>query len=259
MRSAGKVGWEGSMSSQHDGAHALHPLPVTHWSLVSRAGREDSAVRREALTELLGQYLAPMRSHLVVRKRIDSDRADDLVQGFIATRVLDSELLASADRGRGRFRTYLLTALDRYVLNQARHDRAKKRSAEGGAAPIDAVPEPVSGEAPPDRTFEIAWARSIVAQAIARMEAECVALARADVWGVFQDRVLGPLLHGAEPMPYAAMVERFGFASPAQASNVLVTGKRTFARALRAVVLQYERDETDVDEEIADLLRALGS
>src|SRR4051812_6658195 len=160
------------MSNQRDGAHALHPLPVTHWSLVSRAGRDDSVVRREALAELLGAYLAPMRSHLVVRKRIDPHRADDLVQGFIATQVLDSEMLSRADRGRGRFRTYLLTALDRYVLNQVRHDRAKKRFADGGgAAAIDAVPEPVSGEKPPDRTFEIAWARSVVTQAIARTEA----------------------------------------------------------------------------------------
>ena len=79
----------------------------------------------------------------------------------------------------------------------------------------------------------------------------------ADVWGVFECRLLAPMLDGAEPMPYEALVERFALRSPAQASNVLITGKRMFERALRAVVGEYAADEAEVDEEIAELRQIL--
>ena len=58
-------------------------------------------------------------------------------------------------------------------------------------------------------------------------------------------------------MPYLALVERFGFASPAQASNVLITANRMFARNLRAVVAAYEFEEGNVDREIAELRSVL--
>src|SRR5262249_12152943 len=129
------------MSHLHhrDGVRVLDPLPVTHWSLVSRAGRDDVEGRRSAPAELLGHYLAPMRSRLTARRRSAAARADALVRGSVATQVRDSDLPAGAAGGRGRSRPYLLPARARYVFNQARHDRAKKRSADGGAAtPIDA-------------------------------------------------------------------------------------------------------------------------
>ena len=105
--------------------------------------------------------------------------------------------------------------------------------------------------------FDIAWARQVLARAIDQMRAECVRSDRADLWGVFECRILGPLLDGTEPLEYQALVERFGLASPAQASNVLMTGKRMFARSLRSVVAEYERDESEIDAEIADLRKIL--
>ena len=55
-----------------------------------------------------------------------------------------------------------------------------------------------------------------------------------DIWGVFEARVLGPLFQNAEPVPYEQIVARFGFKSPAQASNVLVSARRMFERVLRS-------------------------
>jgi hypothetical protein len=64
-------------------------------------------------------------------------------------------------------------------------------------------------------------------------------------------------MEGAEPLDYATLVERFNLASPTQASNLLVTATRSFRKALREVIGEYEPDEKAVDEEIADLLRVL--
>jgi hypothetical protein len=64
--------------------------------------------------------------------------------------------------------------------------------------------------------------------------------------------VLGPTLDGASPTPYEQLVARFGYTTPDQAANVLTTGKRSFQRALREVVVDY-CDENEVDDEIRDL------
>ena len=76
---------------------------------------------------------------------------------------------------------------------------------------------------------------------------------REQMWGVFEARVLGPTLEQREPISYAELVDRFKLESPAQASNLLVSGKRMFIRALHSVVAEYGASEEDVEQEIADL------
>jgi hypothetical protein len=71
--------------------------------------------------------------------------------------------------------------------------------------------------------------------------------------------VLLPTLAGSAATAYETLVERFGFHSPGQASNALVTAKRHFERTLRAVIAETE-DTTSDDEiaaEIADLRTTL--
>ena len=82
---------------------------------------------------------------------------------------------------------------------------------------------------------------------------------RADVWGVFQCRLLDPSLQGTAPVDYEELVARFGLQSPSQASNVLVTAKRTFARALRSVVGEYALGDDEIDAEIRELREILGN
>ena len=89
------------------------------------------------------------------------------------------------------------------------------------------------------------------------MEAECTARHCLDRWGVFKARLLDPLLDGAEIPAYADMVTEFGFQSPAQASNALITAKRQFDRILREVVAEYAGARADVEEEIRELKLSL--
>jgi hypothetical protein len=89
------------------------------------------------------------------------------------------------------------------------------------------------------------------------MHTECDREGRDDVWGVFQCRLVRPLLEGAEPADYQQLVSRFRFESPAQASNVLMTAKRMFARSLKAVVGEYARRPEEIEAEIAELTNIL--
>lgn len=235
----------------------MRRFPVTQWSLVARAGLASVDSRREALGVLLRRYQPALRAHLVVQKRVTPEAADDLLQGFICDKVVEQGLLAAADRGRGRFRNFLLTALDRYVIDHARFDAAKKRS-PGDTAFADLQRIETAAATPePSEAFAVAWAREVLAEAVRRMETECIGGNRPDLWAVFRCRVLEPTLTGAAPVPYADLIARFGFRSPTQASNVVITSKRMFERVLRQVVGEYAEDESQIDREIQELRAVL--
>jgi DNA-directed RNA polymerase specialized sigma24 family protein len=235
----------------------LGPFPTTHWSLVARAGHDGGDARREALEQLLRRYLPALRAHLVYGRHLPWDEADDLLQEFVARRILARDLLDRADQQLGKFRTYLLTAVDRFFIDQLRRQGARKRSL-GREPPRELGDEAESLAAPPSAdVFDVAWARGVLSQVIERMRAECQSSGRAEAWGVFEGRVLDPLLHGTEPADYEQLVAQFGLASADQAANVLVTAKRIFARLLREVVGEYALGDEAIAAEIRDLHEVL--
>lgn len=233
---------------------------VTSWTLVGLAGVDDPEARHAALTRLLLRYLPPLRSHLLNRKRIDPHRADDLLQDFVADKVLAAGIMQKAVREKGKFRTFLLVALDRFVLNRMRDQRAAKRSpTEGMAGSVEEAAEVCGSDGNMNRAFDVDWARTILEETISRMRETCRAGGRQSLWELFEDRVVGPSLHGAQPTPYAELSARFNFQSPAEAGNFVLTGRRMFIRLLREVIAEYASDEAAVDDEIADLRTILNS
>jgi DNA-directed RNA polymerase specialized sigma24 family protein len=240
----------------HDSPFGVHRFPATHWSLVDRAGHASDALQRKALGELLQRYLPALRSHLVMQKRIDPDRADDLLQEFLVAKVIEKELIGAADRERGRFRSFLLVSLDRFILSEFRRERAQKRSAPN-SVPISDETGGAADFNGPDAAFDIAWARQLLDHAIETMRTECQCTARADIWAVFKARILDPLLLQADLISYETLVEKYGLTSPAKASNLLITGRRMFVRVLRDLIGQYEKDQAEIDAEIDDLYAAL--
>jgi RNA polymerase sigma-70 factor (ECF subfamily) len=230
-------------------------FPTTRWSLVDRAGRQGPDAERQALGQLLTRYLPALRSHLIHSKRMQPADADDLLQDFVAGKILERELIAKANEQLGKFRTFLLTALDRFLLNRIRDGKAHKRLV-GAAVNLgeedDAVP--TSGRSD---VYDVEWARQVLDEAIRRMRAECEAAGRAEVWGMFECRVLAPITQDVTPLDYGELVRRFGFLSPSQASNALVTAKRMYARVLRSVIGEYASDAAEVEAEISELHRVL--
>lgn len=227
---------------------------TTHWSLVARAGDAGGDAQRRALGDLVQRYLPALRSHLIVRRQMKPHDADDVLQEFVAAKVVEQGLVGQARRERGKFRSFLLTSLDRFAISRGRHDRAKKRSS--GTTPLSVheefdAPDPAADS--PDSAFDVAWAKNLLTEALRQMREECDRTHRPDVWGVFEARMLGPMLNQVPPEPYERLVERFALASPAQASNVLITAKRMFERAVRSRIAEYEPDEANIDAEIADL------
>lgn len=235
------------------------PFPVTRWSLISRARGEADAVSRQALDELLRRYLPALKAHLVLSRKLSIDQAEDLLQSFVASRFVEQNLLGNVGPEKGRFRTFLLRAMNNYLIDQIRAARTRKRGG-GSQRSLDELADDALDPADPNASdpagsFDLAWARQVIDQAGEIMRAECAHEDRLDIWEVFRGRILLPALDGSAPTPYQTLVEQFGYETPDQAANVLVTAKRSFQRALRRVVADYCSDE-DVEAELRELQAA---
>ncbi len=233
-------------------------FPATRWSLIDRIRLESDDGAQSSLGELLTRYLPALRNYLMKRRRVAQEQAEDWVQGFIADRVLEKRLVEQADQSRGRFRSLLLTALDHYVVSQIRHDMRARRQGSHNVVSLDenAANDHASAGETVD-VFDREWAQAVLAQTLESMKAECARRSMEDVWGLFDCRIAGPMLRGEQAPSYEQVINRFGFESPAKASNALVTAKRMFTRRLRQTVAGYVDRDEEIEREIADLQRAL--
>ena len=235
-------------------------FPPTRWSLVARAGLDAERDGRRALDELLRAYLPVLKTHLIRDMGLPPERVDDIVQDFVASRILQANnVVALADPNRGRFRWFLLTAFTNYAKSSLRRDQAQKRGpADSLRLSIDEHPDVAAIGPEQERSFNMAWARQILTEAIGYMRTECGEKGRSDIWGVFESRLLNPILDQAEPLPLETLMDQFGLDSPSQASNLLTTARRMFQRALTEVVRDTVADASEVEEEIRDLKAILG-
>jgi hypothetical protein len=242
------------MSSASDASERV--FPATRWSLVERARQSDEVASREGLKYLLQQYLPALRAHLVGVRRFPVERADDLLQGFVADKIIEQRLLDHARESAGKFRSFLLVTLKHYVVSALRRESAACRHPEGGFAAFDERTAAVEGGDDPPEQFNVAWARELLAEALRRMQAECVGGRRADVWAVFEGRLLREAFEG-QATDYPSLVRQLGLATPLEACRLLATAKRMFGRHLRAVAAEYAGADGDAEVELDDLRRIL--
>jgi RNA polymerase sigma-70 factor (ECF subfamily) len=227
------------------GTHASRDFPTTSWTDIRDASAEGALGRQTALEELLRRYWPALWAHLVYKKRVPLDKADDLVQSFVQEKILERNLLGAADPAKGKFRTFLLTALDRFLIDCWRKEQV--------ALDATALPPKAEGESPSD-VFDLAWAMQVLVQSVGRLRAECESKRRADLWGVFAGRALA-VLGGAEPIAYKVLAEHLELHSDKQAANRYAIAEAMFHRNFRAVLAEYAGG--DVEAEARDFLGIL--
>ena len=228
-------------------------FPKTEWALIKAAAKTNAPP--VALERFLEQYLSLLETYITTQFWLSTEKARDWLQDFVLDKVIARELMRKADSSRGKFRNFLLRSLHNYIVQQMRREAARKRAPANLALPLHELPENQLGatDAEIRSEFDVAWARGVFAEALRRMRRDCRASHREDFWGVFYSRLLRPMVEEMEPLSYDDLVLKYRFQSRGEASNVLITGKRMFARQLREVVKEYARNETAVEVEIADL------
>ncbi len=182
---------------------------TTRWSLVRRAGTGDATPEaRHALEELCALAWYPL-FHYLRRRGRDPHEAADLVQGLFLG-LLQRNDFERLDPARGRFRSFLLAALEHH----ASHEHAKRRALKrGGGARLEALDVPTVEDAEaryrrepadhrtPEAAFESAWARELLDRAWRTLEAEYEARGKLELF-----RALAPCVGGsAEALPYAEL------------------------------------------------------
>lgn len=228
----------------------------THWSLVAAAADPRAEGARTALAELCAAYWYPLYAFLR-RRGHGPDEAEDLTQGFFAE-LLDHGYLATADRERGKFRTFLLTAASRYAGKEQARATAQKR---GGGQTVLAL-DFQEGEnrylrEPADhwtaqRLFDRRWALTLLDRTLAELRREFAAAGKAVQFDELKIYLTGE--SGAPPL--AAAAARLGLTEGAVKIAVHRLRER-YRDRLRREVAQTVSSADEIRDEMHLLLAAL--
>jgi len=231
---------------------------TTHWSLVGQVGSGAEARDRALIALLMQRYWKPVYCYLRCKGH-DNEQAKDLTQGFFHEVVLQRRLIEKADAAKGRFRTFLLMALDRYLVNVYEKETAQKRRPRGRLVSLDAVDPsdlPASvAESSPEETFHYAWVSTLLERVLQQVQTQCHDEGKAVHWHVFRARVLDPITERATPIPLKALCAKHGIENEARASNMLVTVKRRFQAVLRQHLRESVISDDDVAGEVEEIRR----
>jgi RNA polymerase sigma-70 factor (ECF subfamily) len=226
-----------------------HGFQETRWSLVLRASGDPTEASRSALELLCRAYRAPLQAFA---RRIEADpsRAEDLVQDFLA-HLMEPGALSAADPARGRFRTFLRSALRYHAINAHHARTAQKRG--GGARFVDADPDQLAGSTPSlDRLYDRLWAQAVLDRALARLHDEQAQAGKGAMLDALRDRLEGD----AGETPLRETAARLGMSEGAVKVALFRLRKR-FADQVRAEVAETVAQPEDVEAELHELLEAL--
>jgi len=183
---------------------------TTHWSVVAAAGAGDSAQARAALEKLCSTYWYPLYA-FVRRLGHNAHDAEDVVQSFF-TACLENNYLAAADEEKGRFRSFLLLMLKRFMAKEWRRASAQKRGGGCAAIELDALTaeqryaiEP-SDRLTAEQIYERRWALTLLQKVFDRLRGEQSTAGRGAVFDALKDM----LVADGRGAPYAGLAARLG-------------------------------------------------
>ena len=226
---------------------------TTRWSVVIEAGRSDSSEGAHALAELCRVYWYPLYAY-VRRQGFDVPTAQDLTQDFFA-KLLEKNYVGIADRKRGKFRWFLLTAFKCFLANE--WDRAHAQKRGGGARPLsldEMTAEERYGHEPADtltadQIYDRRWALELLDRVRRCLREEYEAAGKAE-----RLAFLEPALSGATPgTDYAQAAHQLG-ASEAALRQEAHRFKRRFGQLLREEVTRTVAQPNEVAEELRYLI-----
>ncbi len=226
----------------------------TRWTMVLRA-RGGDPEGRAALSELCEAYYAPVLTFLRGEGR-DEDAARELAHGFFE-RLLSGGSLGGVDPARGRFRGYLLGAVKHFLGDRRERDRAEKRG--GGMSPLsleesgEGLPANTSGVPDSERAFDRQWALTVIARALAVVEA----VYPPEEGKPAHFEVLKPWITAeGPPGSQAAAAARLGMSEGAVKVAIHRLRAR-FREAVKAEISQTVPADSDVDGELRHLISVL--
>jgi len=224
----------------------------TRWSRILLASSQDEKRSRKALEELCAIYWHPIYSY-VRRRGYSAHDAEDLTQQWFA-QLLEKKSFENADQSKGRFRNFLLGALNHFLISETRKASAQKRgggrvisSAEIQAAEERYLEQPDPGLTP-EQVFDRQWTGTLLQRAFSNLRAE---FEEADQLPKFHllKRFLGSATEAGD---YDKVASELGMTSRAVGMAVHRLRDR-YRELVRAEVADTVAASGDVEEEFREL------
>jgi RNA polymerase sigma-70 factor (ECF subfamily) len=207
------------------------------------------------MEDLIKIYWYPIYAYMR-RRRHKYQEAEDLTQEFFAS-LLEREPLASADQSKGRFRSFLLTMVKRFLINEWDRSQAQKRGGGQRIIAMDALDaearyaiEPTD-DLTPERLFDRRWAMAVLDQVLARLRRDHVACGKTELF----EALRGCLADGPDTS-YAHVAQKLGMSEGA----VKVAAHRLrqrYRQLLREEIAQTVESPQEVEAEIRHLMDCL--
>jgi RNA polymerase sigma factor (sigma-70 family) len=225
---------------------------TTQWSLVIAAANSTASNAESALAQLCEIYWFPVYA-FIRRTGASIDDARDLTQAFFL-KVLEKGYLKDARAERGRFRTFLLTAVRHFLANERDAARALKRGGGAEHLPLEFDDgerryqlEPADQQTP-EHLYERHWALTVMDRGMARLAARYTDAERRRTF-----HALRPLLIEQDVAAYAGTAAALGVTEGAL-RVALHRLRRSYAASLRDVIAETLDREDEIDAELEHLL-----
>lgn len=204
-----------------------------------------------ALAELCRLYWFPLYC-FARRIRPDQEDAKDLTQGFFEM-LLSRQALKTVCEERGKLRSFLLTALKNYAAGHYRREQRIKRGGGVAMLQLDAMEaeqrfacEP-RDELTPEREFDRAWARQLLAGVLERLGAAYQEAGKGDVFAALQDQLTGG---GSDS--YEAAGRKLGW-TPAAVRFAAFKLRERYRQMLRDAINETVTSPEEAEEELSHL------
>ncbi len=220
------------------------------------AAKADSPKASAALEKLCRIYWPPL--YAFARRRGHSpEEAQDLTQEFFAQLIQRNDL-ATVGPEKGRFRSFLLAALQHFLINEWHRGQRQKRG--GGQVTISLDADPVETRyqielietTTPERVFERHWAFTVLDQTMTRLREEYAKAGKSEVFDLLKETLSGE----KRTTPRAELAARCGVS--VGAVDVAVHRlRRRYGELLREEIANTVSQPGEVEEEIRHLKSVL--
>jgi RNA polymerase sigma-70 factor (ECF subfamily) len=230
---------------------------TTHWSVVLAAREESASGPPQALELLCRAYWYPLYA-FVRRRGVPVADAQDLTQEFFA-RLLQRDFLRNVAREKGKFRTFLLSSLNNFLVSEWHRGQAAKRG--GGRqnfvswddlqAEERYASEPAT-ENSAEQFYDQRWAVTVMQQAMTQLREEFHSTGRSKLF----DQLKPFLSAEGTREDYERAAEPLQMTGGAF-SVAVHRLRRRYAEVLRSVVAHTVAGPDEIEEELRCLAQAL--
>lgn len=228
---------------------------TTHWSVVLAARDESSTHADSALAELCRIYWYPLYA-FIRRRGHDATDAQDLTQEFFC-RLLEKRYLNAVDRSKGRFRSFLLAAVEHFLANEWRRTQTQKRGGRATMLSMDDAAERRYLAEPhtdlsPEKIYEQRWALAFIEKVLERLRAEFAVVGREAAFDLLKVFLTGE----KSSATYAELAQQLDTTGAAVKMSVSRLRQR-YGELLHEEINRTVAHPDEVEDELRALLAAL--